>query len=257
MILLGIIAAVYVMWMGIRLLGLLVNARSKEYGRNDLFWGSIFSLLGTTCFALLVRMKMQMGAIVVDMTFNAEQFVRSSFYIITIVASIGILYVLFSTETKKLYRNLTAAVTAIWCLLALITTYHYTYIRQVNNDEVPWYTDNYRVLKSGRLNDGLIVVNPRSGMGIMLAASDYGKYWSAMDRGEGSYNCSMKNTYRWDLFKKLITASEEKYLVQMKQEGVKYIIATPFDTAQLATISLAYPMHVQKMNDTKWVYELK
>lgn len=49
LILLGIIAAAYIIWMGIRLVGLLVNARSKTYGRRDLFWGSIFSLIGTTC----------------------------------------------------------------------------------------------------------------------------------------------------------------------------------------------------------------
>ncbi len=261
LIIIALILLTYLLWSGLRLVGLVALLRSKATRLNEFFFGAIISLIGVTIFASFLHMQIKdsAGNILQDATFNVEQFIRSGFYILTIVATIGLLYLFYSSNFKPIYVKAIAVITSVWCCLSL-STLGYNAIQGFNTPPCPqlaWYTDNYNQLKAGKYDDGLIAVNPSSQYGIMLASSDYGRYWSAFDRsGTANYNGSIKNEYRWLVFRKLLAHPEEKYLSLMKSDGVKYIIATPLDTAQLREASIAYPALLRLVPDSKWVYSL-
>jgi hypothetical protein len=260
MIIILLILFSYLLWLGLRLLGLLALVKSKVPSLIDFFIGGVCSLAcaSVLCSFLRIASIDTNGKIILDITFNSEGFVRSSFYILTVISAIGLLYLLFGKQLKRKTLNLLFAITAAWCLLSLSSLMYTAKSYAATCKPLTWYTDNLDQLKTGRYNDGLIVVNPGFAyFGIMLASSDYGKYWSAMDRSEANYNCTTKNQYRWILYKNLLNAPEEKYLLQMKNEGVKYVIATPYDSAAVSAVERLFPQHIHKLKDATWIYQLE
>jgi len=261
-LIIGIIILTFLLWAGLRLLGLLALARSKNAMLREFSFAAIITLTGITLFVSFLHMQIKdnYGNLLQDSTFNIQQFIRSAFYILTIVASIGILHLFYSGLYKGVYLRSAIIITTAWCCISFSTTVNnaiQTY-RIPPCAQLPWYTDNYNRLKAGKYNDGLIAVNPGSQYGIMLAASDYGKYWTAFDRsGFANYNGSIKNEYRWIVFRSLLAHPQEQYLDLMKSDGVNYIISTPADTTELLKASIAFPNLLHKVSDDKWVYELE
>jgi hypothetical protein len=248
----------YLLWTGLRLLGLLGMVRSKMPKLAEYLPACLLSLLGATIMASFLRIETvnSKGQVISDNTFNSLGFIRSSFYFISIVGTIGILYFIYASDLKRRYVNAIIAVTVIWCGLALMTTAKTMWPNEPC-PPVAWYYENYDQLKTGKYNDGLIVINPnKSYYGIMLSSSDLGSYWSCVDRSGTSYNATTKNEYRWDIFKNLLQHPEEQYLLKMKNEGVKYIITTPVDSQQIARASTLFPRHLQKVKDTRWIYQV-
>ncbi len=258
LIIYGLILFTYLVWMGIRIVGLVALIKSKIPLLNEFFIGAVISLIGTTTMASFIRMELvgSKGNLLLDGTFNVDQFIRSSFYIITIVGSLGILYLLFGAMWKpKVVKGVFIA-SAVWCTLSVVCLI-YTCKLLMPDDckEIVWYKENTQELKNGKYNDGLIIVNPGLNYyGIMMAASDIGKYWSAMDRHEGNLNSTNRNEYRWHLYKRILEQPNETDLAQIKNEGVKYILSTPEDSAQLRALSVAFPQRITKAGNTGWIY---
>jgi len=256
-IVLGLILCLFVVWAGVRVLGLAELYRSKNGILNEFLIGTIASLSGAMLVASFLHMGVYdgQGRLLVDGTFDVEQFLRSAFYLITVVSTIGVLYLLFSDLPRGKFRFVLFSILGVWCCLSLTTISYNKMCKQADCPPNAWYNDNYQLLKTGKFNDGLIVVNPAaSSYGIMMASSDYGKYWTAM--GRPGDNCTIKNAYRWAVVRELLDTPNVNYLTQMKSEGVKYIISTPVDSANFMTISNLYPKNLHKMKETKWIYEL-
>lgn len=257
----GIILYTYTIWIGVKFIGLGALIKTKTKKLNEFAIGALISLLCTTLLASFLRMEAidKNNHMIADMTFNIQQFIRSGFYLVSIVSSIGILYFFYSCAVKKFYFRAAMFIIITWCAIALTTILYYTVEKMKTTDDqkVAWYDVNYKLLRTGKYNDGLITVNPGGFMyGIMISSSDYGKYWSAMNRTGTNYNSTSKNEYRWDIFERLITHPEEKDLLKMKSEGVKYIISTPQDSSQLTNVSLLFPQHLHKIKETEWIYQI-
>jgi hypothetical protein len=118
-IMLGLILVTFLLWLGIRLVGLVGLLRAKNRTYSEFFIGSVFSLIGTTVFALFIRMVAidAHGKLLRDVTFDVQQFIRSAFYIVTVVSAVGILYLIFSLSIKAT-RYVLIAGTFGWCSLA-------------------------------------------------------------------------------------------------------------------------------------------
>jgi hypothetical protein len=256
----ALIPVSYLLWTSIRLLGLWMLARMKVREQHDLLIGALASLAGTTAMALLIhRVAMdEHGKVIRDVTFDSVQLVTCSFYILTIVAVIGILYYFFSSKKTKLLQTM-YVVTGLWCVVSFIAIIAVWKKNTDNKEclECDWYFDNLAHLRQGKLNYGLVAVNPFVGYyGIMLASSDYGTYWSAMNAAPGQYNTTRKNKYRWDLYDNLMEGPAEAHLARMKQDGVKYIVAIPLDSARFGELSRIHPDKLRKMDGSEWVYHL-
>ena len=257
LLMLVMVLCTYLVWLGIRCLGLIGLLTAKKPMLKAFFLGAIFSLFGSTLIALSIRAKYldSRGNILRDGTFDVEQLIRSSFYIVTIVSAIGLFYYILNSE-KKIVRNVVSVLAGLWCLLAFVNL---ASTQSPKTAPMPlWYTENYSLLKSGKLNDGLIAINPvASPFGIMISSSDYGRYWTAMGQGVGSYNGYPLNSYRWDMFAQLLAHPGDSILNAIKKEGVKYIIATPSDSSQVAAIAAVLPLHLRKLENSNWVFELR
>jgi len=251
----------YCAWISIRWLGLMAAVKSDNSILKELLVGSFVSILGTSCLAAVLHLASTGidGKVNPDPNNDLMQFVGGSFYMLTIVSSIGLLYFLYSSIgsfMKKSVIVFTAICTALSLAFLIYAFIYCADARKIDCMQYSWYQENVDELKTGKYNDGLIVVNPHlSYYGIMLAASDYGKYWSAMDKSKLNFNGTNKNAYRWALFQNLLGSPDVKYLIQMKSEGVKYIFATPADSAKIAGISTLFPQQLDR--DTKWIYRLK
>ena len=258
LIIMAMMPFTYILWMGIRILGLLMLIKSKNHRLNELFVGMAFTLWGTSILASFLHMQIMGndGRLLMDNTFNIDQFIRSGFYIMTIAATIGLLSLIYGGHLKpRLLTGLYIAL-GLWCTLTLTSLIYAARQHKKDCSPIAWYDENYQLLKAGKCNDGLIVVNPTTQYyGSLLASCDYGRYWSVIDAK--SYNLSIKNEYRWNLFQEMLVDPGEKQLVQMKNEGVKYLIATPVEAAKIAEISTLFPQHLHKMKDATWVYELE
>ena len=262
MIVIGYVVFSYLLWTSIKLLGLFTLVKSKIAQLSELFTGGVAVVFFTSILASALQLAVldKHGHVIVDSSFDLIQFVENSFYILTIISVIGMMTFFYNFKIKKTYRNILLVFTCIWCCLSLRSiVYIFDNNRHTKElSQYSWYLDNYNALKTGKYEDGLIVVNPNVNYyGIMLASSDYGKYWTAMDRSGGNYNCTRKNEYRWDMFKSLWGTHEEKYLIAMKNDGVKYIVSTPADSMAFTDISTRFPQHIHKIGDTKWIYELE
>jgi len=258
---LALLALSYFAWISIRWIGLMAVLKSNNSTLKELLAGSFVSLLGTSFLAAVLHLASKGidGKVNPDPNNDLMQFVGGSFYILTIVSSIGLLYFLYSSIGSLMKKSVivfTAICTALSLAFLIYAFIYCAGARKIDCMQYSWYQENVDELKTGKYNDGLIVVNPHlSYYGIMLAASDYGKYWSAMDKSKLNFNGTNKNAYRWALFQNLLGSPDVKYLIQMKREGVKYIFATPVDSAKIAGISTLFPQQLDR--DTKWIYRLK
>jgi len=258
LIILCLIPITYLLWLGIRLVGLLTLVKAGKPRLSELFTGMFTAMLGATILAAFLHMEVagNDGHLLEDKTFDSEQFIRSAFYIATIVATIGMLHLIYATQLKKNYLNTLFVVIACWCCLSFTALVYAARAHKKDCGPIAWYDDNYNLLKTGKYDSGLIAINPSlQYFGSMLAASDYGKYWCAVDAG--GYNQSVKNEYRWILFQNLLQTPDIKYLDQMKNEGVKYIIATPVDYDKMVSICAAFPQRIHKEAESKWIFELE
>jgi hypothetical protein len=112
-------------------------------------------------------------------------------------------------------------------------------------------------LKEGKLNDGLIAVNPAvHTYGLMLSCSDYGKYWTAMGQGDQCYNAYAKNAYRWDMYADVLVKPTDSLLDAFKNENVRYFIATPVDILNLTKLSQDFPSKFRRLDNSNWIFEL-
>lgn len=251
----------YLLWLGIRLLGLTSLVRSGNVLMKEYFWGGVMALVVTTVLASFMRINTvdAGGVVTADTTFDVQQFIRSGFYVLTMASVVGLAYLLYSGLLKRKLVTILAVVVFVWGGLSASAIVAFTYFRSAPCvDDMAWYVENYNLLKSGKLNDGLIAVNPYvASYGVMLASSDAGIFWTAMGRSEGNYNSSNIHAYRWQLFKSMLDSTDEKHFVQMKSEGVKYIISTPYDSARIKRASAMYPQHLQRMSGTGWVYKVE
>ena len=119
LLMLVMVLCTYLVWLGIRCLGLIGLLTAKKPMLKAFFLGAIFSLFGSTLIALSIRAKYldSRGNILRDGTFDVEQLIRSSFYIVTIVSAIGLFYYILNSE-KKIVRNVVSVVYGVcWHLL--------------------------------------------------------------------------------------------------------------------------------------------
>ena len=265
LIVIGLILFTFTLWIGIRFAGLYAAQVSGSKKLKEFVLGSAVSMIVITVFASFLRFQVvySTGEVVSTMDFNALGFIRANFYLITIVAAIGLCNMFFQKGSNKI---MIAAVT-IWCALAFTSLIKrmllpnlalYAHLDSKMHDPsaiLPWYTDNYTELTTGKYNDGLIVANPDVPLSAMLAGSDLGHYWTT--RSGLLYNNGNKNEYRWALYKSFLAAPQRLQLVQMKNEGVKYLISTPADSARISEISRMYPDELTRLTGTKWIYLLK
>lgn len=257
-LILGIIAGTYLLWLGARLIGLLTLLRAKVTALNEFFWGALVALLATTVLASFLRIEMvdEAGKLLEDDTFNVEQFIRSAFYVATVVASVGVAYFLFSGAGKRKWVMAGKVVVACWCALAAISLLHPSKFAAKHTKKSEWYSSNLQALKTGRFNDGMIVVYPYAHYGIMLASSDYGRYWSAMGRSSEAENGSIKNKYRWVAYQDFLDHPQDSSFNFLTKESVKYIIATPADAEKLAATCTLFPGRMRKADGTQWIYQI-
>jgi hypothetical protein len=162
--------------------------------------------------------------------------------------------IILNSEKQKISRII-AATSVVWCLLAFTTIIS---LPVGKKQQDPWFTDNYATLRSGKLNDGLIVVDPyKPSYGIMLSACDYGTYWTVMGLSPVGYNTCPKNAYRWDMYAQLIAKPDEALFNAFKKENVRYVISIPEDKDKLDQAAALFPARLKKSTYSSWVYELQ
>ncbi|MDR3680981.1 MAG: hypothetical protein P4L41_13535 [Flavipsychrobacter sp.] len=250
------IAAIFLLWAGIRLAGLWGLYKSGDSGLKEMATGSIGALLASIALTLILHIDHvdRFGHVLREGTFDVLQFVRAGYYLLTVVAGVGIMYLFLNFNTKPYYKRPFVYISAVWFSCALIAL-----IANMKWDrplkDYDWFNENYAELKTGKYNDGLITVNPfQKFHGVMLSGSDLGTYWTAMAQSNGCYNLTLKNSYRWDLFNDVLQKQDDHSLAALKKEGVKYIFSTPEDSNVFSNISQKYPGNLQKAAGTKWVY---
>jgi|GEM_PF-3244328 len=253
-----VLVLLYLIWFGERLLGFFGLLRSKGSFRADFFYGAILTLLVTTIMALCLNITYFNidGSVLNSGNSDLEQFIRSSFYVATLASAIGLLYLIFD-NSKMIVRKITIFSAVTWCLFTFITLASpHDHIKECPASK--WYKENLPFIASGKLDNGLIAVNPfAQPYGIMMGSSDYGKYWTCMGRATGCYNCSLKNSYRWYMFNRLIKNHRENLIDSMKNDGLKYIVATPKDIVQLDSVAKMYPGKMKKMENSNWIFILE
>ncbi len=247
----------YLLWLGVRFVGLLGLVRVKASKYPDLLFGAIVAMVAASVVALYLRLGSYdvRGVLQRDYTFDVEQFVRSSFYVATVMGSIGLMNIILNAESARL-RQVFSGISFFWCLVAALPLLSGAATAVHRQDS--WYADNLGVLKSGKLNNGLIAVDPVSPTyGIMLSASDYGAYWTVMGLNKVGYNSVARNAYRWDMYADLMTRPTEALLDSFRADNVKYIISVPEDVATLDSLTTRFPQRVVKATYAKWIYELR
>lgn len=252
-ILFAIIIFTYLLWLGARLVGL-VNLKGKYL---ELVIGGVFVLIVSSIMNMTLQLliKDPSGKIYDDKTFDLEQFIRSAFYILTIVSCIGIFNFFIYYDKNKLIKNITFVFISIWCITSYISLLANEKWKSKNISSIPWYQENYDQLKTGKYDDGLIIIDPHTKYyGIMLSSSDLGKYWTALD--VSNYNGSFINSYRWKIYDSLLQHPTREILLKMKQENVKYIIANPTDIDKITLLTTLFPDMVNKVNGTNWIFKI-
>ena len=252
-----LIAAVFALWLGIRWIGLVEMIRSKNPVFSELVIGGFVTLGVTIAITLMLRIVLvdASGAVVRDSTYDVEQFVRIAFYLLTVVSAMGIVS-FFSRKQKIVTKMLCSVILVFWSVAAIAALSANTYGNGRIVDDT-WYEENYRDLRSGKFGDGLILVHPFSIHGIMLSSSDFGKYWCAQGAGVGCYNSTLKNSYRWDVYRGIVDSPGRELIKTLKGEGVKYIIATPSDRDKIEKLLTMFPDALLKSAGSHWVYELR
>ncbi len=255
-IIMGAIIVILLLWVGIRLAGLWGLYKSGTRRLKELATGSITAMLAAVVVALILHIDHTdgHGHILRDGTFDVQQFIRASYYLLTVAAGVGMMYLFLNYSTKPYYKRPFVYVSAVWflcALIALVTNLRY----DKPQADYTWFNENYKELKTGKYNDGLITVNPFEKFhGIMLSSSDMGTYWTAMAQGNGGYNSTLKNSYRWQMFNDVLQKQDDLSIAALKKEGVKYVFSTPEDSTIFSGISQKYPGKFQKAAGTKWIY---
>lgn len=256
MFIVAAIVAIFLLWTGIRLAGLWGLYKSDDKRLKEICLGSIASLLACIGVTLVLHIDHmdRYGHILREGSFDLLQFVRASYYLLTVAAGIGIMYLFTHFNTKPYYKRPFVYISAIWFFCAIVALVaNMKWDRPLKNYN--WFNDNYAELKTGKYSDGLITVNPfQKFHGIMLSSCDMGTFWTAMSQSEGCYNSTLKNSYRWDMFNDVLQKQDETSLQAMKKEGVKYIFSTPEDSSVFSGIALKYPNELHKVAGTKWIY---
>ena len=251
----GITIVILLTWASIRLLGLGSLLVSRDTRFKELAIGSIAAFaaaLGLTLFLHIGALDAA-GKEVFDATWDVEQFLRVAYYLLTAISMIGVMGLLLAAR-KKSYTITTVVLLCFWAICSVSA--RYANYRPESLVHVEWFDQNYKDLKAGHMNGGLILVNPYSEFGCLLSATDYGKYWTAMARGSGLYNNSFKNAYRWDIYKQLLTNPSPDLVKRLKAEGVRYIIATPFDGEAIMNLYNANKDLIKKSDSNPWLYEI-
>jgi hypothetical protein len=248
---------VFALWIGIRFIGLISLIRSREKMLSELVVGSFFCLAVAILMNLFLHIDLvdKDGNVLRDGTFDAEQFIRSSFYILTVVSAIGIMNFVTRVHHNPLLKTVVVVLLVFWsgASISALAAHSYNSGEIVRND---WYDENFVALKSGKFDNGLILVHPFEIYGILLSSSDFGSYWCAQAQGDGCYNSTLKNAYRWDMYKKLVSDPSLDLIQAMKRENVRYIIATPSDEAGIKRLPELFPGKVGRVAGSNWIYEL-
>jgi hypothetical protein len=252
------ILAIFLLWTGLRLAGLagLYKSGNKEF--KELATGSITALLACIALSLILHLDRvdRYGNILREGTFDILQFIRAGYYLLTVAAGVGIMYLFLHFNAKPYYKRPFVYISGIWFLCALTALVaNMKFDKPLNN--YTWFNENYEALKTGRYNDGFVAVNPfQKYHGIMLSSSDMGTYWTAMGQANGCYNSTLKNSYRWDMFTAMLQKQDATSLNAVKKEGVKYIFSTPEDSSVFHNLAQKYPLQIKKAPGAKWIYIL-
>ncbi len=247
----------FTVWMGVRLIGVFYAWKSTL--SKELVIGGIVGFIASLCVSLFVAQLFfdGEGNMVKDGSFDVLFLIRFSFFLLTIVATIGFSY-LFRNNKNKFQKAIFASV-LLWMTISLSTYIANAGVTIKNAKSfvkpVSWYEENYAVLKTGRLDDGLILINPWNTRGIALTSTDYGKFWTSFAVGDGLYNSTLKNAYRWTMYKQLLSSNDDKMLKQVIKEGVRYIIADSTNIEKFTDLSKRYPTLIKPVSDSKWVFQ--
>ena len=254
----GVIAAVYLIWGGIRYLGLyllLKKGNFKSYTNNTI----IVAILISICLSTLVASSFEIlyvnaeGKTLVDGTFDLEQFVRGAFGILGVVSIAGFIN-LFYTTVKGRLKKVTVIVVIIWCMLAIVSTLNMH--SRITPSDSSWYREVR--LEMGDLRFQLATIFPSNKYpGQLLVAADLGAFWVTARGNTGGFSLSNANSWRHEVMDQCISADtleQQKAYQILIDNNVDVIIASPETKNQLALFAkynkLEFP-------SGKWLIPLK
>ena len=240
-----------IIWGGIRfgILSISIFKNIKNIPKEIIAIGT--AMLFTILLPLLLRLKLLApnGAVLQDISFDLEQFLRATFFLLTIVAVI----ILFNIRFKTKKRNQLAIILiSIYCTLTFTSNAYRFTNKNIIEDNNSWRVE----VRKECPKDGLFAMSGnRKYSPQLLAAEGIGPWWFTCKRGDRSgYITTNKNYYRAIIMDKLINNNPEIQLEAMRREGVTYIIAHP------ENIDIFEKLKQEKLvyqNDTnKWLFKL-
>jgi hypothetical protein len=256
---LAVLLIMFVIWGGIRFLGLFFLVKSdnaKINSSNSIVVGLIISML--CCFMMGMIFEINYvdgnGKVLYTGIQDLEQFIRGSYGLLTVVTIAGFLYFIHG-EVSKNMRRASIAVTTIWCLLTLMSTHQRSVESRSLN--IPWYAEVEHEIDV--LDAKLAATHPSSiYSGQFLAATGMCDFWVAVRAKVGGYNLSNVNAWRYEIMDHCLSSDSTEQVQayhKLLENKVDVLVASPETKGQLALF--ARRNNLELPADFKWVYPLR
>lgn len=253
--------AIIALAFGIRLVVIGVALFSKVKDFFFISFASLVSLFSCSIFLLLLKIYCvdQLGNIIVDDSFNLEQFIRSAFILVMFNSVFFTIY--FLNTLKGITYKIFVASFGLYCLLALtgVLSYSMKYGLNFQEGNNSW-REEIRTSLAGEVVKGsfCMIGNSVQHNSYFLCADGIGPWWYSGRRGDGSlgYYQSNKNSYRAAYVDSIAYGRNPvSALAFLKSEGVKYIITTPNSRARIDSIAVSSGLKVRAGSNLIFEFE--
>lgn len=220
-LLLLLVVGLHFIWLGPRLI-IFTGIWLKKKQISDYATASLLTILVLLLFPLLLRIHQILpDGKMVDRSYDLAQFVRSSYFLSSLIASTTFLF--FMNK-----RRLMIAVPTLVCIVLTLSSFS---VRYTKKQDVSWKETQYHIPNELKLKGRFAVVPIDNYRSIQLAASGIGYFYSAMnlsdEYGKSGYNTSTVNMARWEVMDRLYKGDQETKLncIQTLMEAdVDYLI---------------------------------
>jgi hypothetical protein len=251
------------MWLSIKLLIFMVAATSlykNNFKAVSLIVAALFGFIISCLPAFFVNAYGVdgEGKYLFDAKFDMGQFTRAGIFLLTIVACIFALWLVFE-HNKRWMRKLSSGLIIFWMLLISMGFFTNNYLK-IGTAEAPWYRE---VQKEYRINKPTLMAmmsNADYSGQALTTAGVHPWYCTGFRANGGGHMMSRMANDRNIGFQKIFDTSISLSLRRLiadsiKKQGVDCIVATP---ASLHKIKLAEKDSIISLkNGTKWMYEFK
>lgn len=197
------------------------------------------------------------GKFLFDAAFDMAQFTRASIFILTIIASIFVLYLIFDHQ-KLWLRKLSALTVCFWMALISLGFFTGNY-GWAATAEKPWYREVRKDFLTHKPRLMAMLGHPEYSGQVLTNAGVHPWYCTGTRFDGGGHLMSRKAHERNKIFKQVFDTTKEiafrrSVVADLKRRGVDCLVATPHSLS-LFEIAVQDSL-VTSVPGTKWLYNL-